>query len=166
MEMRSMTKKRIIKYVLIILAFLIGNFLLWRFFIVKYTGDTVRVRMFDVLTNETNLEITYNIYNDGVYQITDYTCNTFDSPEELKEYLGRRRAVANRLMSENPGCVMNCWTDGNKLFTYETVDLRLLNNKQIKELGLSSYKNEYTRKRQIEGFQIITGGIRSGMWVD
>ena len=97
-----MTKKRIIKYVLIILAFLIGNFLLWRFFIVKYTGDTVRVRMFDVLTNETNLEITYNIYNDGVYQITDYTCNTFDSPEELKEYLGRRRAVANRLMSENP----------------------------------------------------------------
>ena len=160
-----MTKKRIIKYVLIILAFLIGNFLLWRFFIVKYTGDTVRVRMFDVLTNETNLEITYNIYNDGVYQITDYTCNTFDSPEELKEYLGRR-AVANRLMSENPGCVMNCWTDGNKLFSYETVDLRLLNNKQIKELGLSSYKNEYTRKRQIEGFQIITGGIRSGMWVD
>ena len=161
-----MTKKRIIKYVLIILAFLIGNFLLWRFFIVKYTGDTVRVRMFDVLTNETNLEITYNIYNDGVYQITDYTCNTFDSPEELKEYLGRRRAVANRLMSENPGCVMNCWTDGNKLFSYETVDLRLLNNKQIKELRLSSYKNEYTRKRQIEGFQIITGGIRSGMWVD
>lgn len=166
MEMMSMTKKRIIKYVLIILAFLIGNFLLWRFFIVKYTGDTVRVRMFDVLTNETNLEITYNIYNDGVYQITDYTCNTFDSPEELKEYLGRKRAVANRLMSENPGCVINCWTDGNKLFSYETVDLRLLNNKQIKELGLSSYKNEYTRKRQIEGVQIITGGIRSGMWVD
>ena len=161
-----MTKKRIIKYVLIILAFLIGNFLLWRFFIVKYTGDTVRVRMFDVLTNETNLEITYNIYNDGVYQITDYTCNTFDSPEELKEYLGRKRAVANRLMSENPGCVINCWTYGNKLFSYETVDLRLLNNKQIKELGLSSYKNEYTRKRQLEGFQIITGGIRSGMWVD
>ena len=84
----------------------------------------------------------------------------------MKEYLGRKRAVANRLMSENPGCVINCWTDGNKLFSYETVDLRLLNNKQIKELGLSSYKNEYTRKRQIEGFQIITGGIRSGMWVD
>ena len=161
-----MTKKRIIKYVLIILAFLIGNFLLWRFFIVKYTGDTVRVRMFDVLTNETNLEITYNIYNDGVYQITDYTCNTFDSPEELKEYLGRKRAVANRLMSENPGCVINGCTYGNKLFSYETFDVRLLNNKQIKELGLSSYKNEYTRKRQLEGFQIITGGIRSGMWVD
>lgn len=161
-----MTKKRIIKYVLIILAFLIGNFLLWRFFIVKYTGDTVRVRTFDVLTNETNMELTYNVYNDRVYQITDYTCRIYKSPEKAKEIQDKMKLVTKGLMSKNPGYIVNCWRDGNKLKIYGTADMRLLNKKQIKKLGYSSYDNKVSRKRQIEGFQMITGGIRSGMWVD
>lgn len=163
--MNLMNTKKILRNTLIILAFLVGNFLLWRFFIVKYNGDTVRVRTFDLLNNQTGMEIDYNFNSGRVYQLTNYVCNEYDSVEEAEKSVTVHEKIFDREYPKTYGYIARVWREGKTVKSYEIFDLRLMSEKQIEEMGYKSYK-EASRKEIMEGFKVLTKGNRAGLWVD